>query len=203
MNYRDINDYELLYLVKDEDDHYKGVLFEKYYPVVRNLSYQYFYQYQSIIDEYDDLYQEGIIGLNYAIEKFDFQKDVSFYSYAILCIGSKLKDYIRKLKRNKNLIIKNAVSLSLEIGEDIFLEDIVASDDTTYHFILSKEQNDFLIYFKNNLSMKESLVFELRYNGFTYDEISKLLEIKKPNIYSYVGQIKIKFKNLHGSDCFF
>lgn len=198
MNYRDINDYELLYLIKDEDDHYKGVLFEKYYPVVSNLSYKYFYQYQTIVDEYDDLYQEGIIGLNYAIEMFDFRKDVSFYSYALLCIESKLKDYIRKLKRNKNLIIKSAVSLSLEIGEDIFLEDILASDDLTYHSILSKEQSNFFIHFKNTLSMKESLVFELRFNGFSYDEISKLLEIKKTNIYSYIRQIRVKFKKSSG-----
>lgn len=203
MDYKDINDFELLYLVKDEDDHYKSLLFEKYYPVVSNLSYKYFNQYRTIIDDYDDLYQEGIIGFNYAVERFDFQKDVSFYSYAILCIESKLKDYIRKLKRNKNLIVKSAVSLSLEIGEDIFLEDVLAGDDITYHSIISKEQSEFFIHFKNSLSLKESLIFELRFNGFSYEEISKLLDIKKTNIYSYIRQIRVKFRNIPDEDCLF
>lgn len=203
MDYRNINDYELLYLVKDEDDHYKNLLFEKYYPVVSNLSYKYFYKYRTIIDDYDDLYQEGIIGFNYAIERFDFQKDVSFYSYAVLCIESKLRDYVRKLKRNKNLIVKSAVSLSLEIGEDIFLEDVLASDDITYNSIISKEQSDFFIQFKNLLSVNEALVFELRFNGFSYEEISKLLDVKRSNIYSYIRQIRIKFRNFSTQDCLF
>lgn len=203
MNYKDINDYELLYLIEEQDDHYRDLLFEKYYPVVSNLSYKYFYQYKNILDEYDDLYQEGIIGLNYAVNKFDLKKDVSFYSYAILCIESKLKDYIRKLSRNKNLMMKSALSLSYEIGENILLEDVIATDNNTFCSLVLEDQYHFLIHFKNMLSLKESFIFELRFNGFSYEEIAKLLDIKKANIYSYIRQIKIKFKNINDVDCLF
>jgi len=203
MDYKDINDYELIYLIRDEDDNYKDLLFEKYYPVVNNLVYKYFNKYKDILDEYNDLFQEGIIGFNYAIDKYDSQKNVSFYSYALLCIEGRIKDYIRKVRRNKNIIIKNAVSFSTLIFDDVYFEDIVATDDLTYNSIVLKELCNYLVNFKNTLTVNEALVFELRFNGFSYEEISKLLSIKKSNIYSYIRQIRIKFKKLNEIDCFF
>lgn len=203
MDYKDINDYELVYLIRDEDDNYKDLLFEKYYPVISSISNKYYYKYKNILDEYNDLYQEGIIGFNYAIDRFDSHKNVSFYSYALLCIESRIKDYIRKLKRNKNLIVKSALSFSTLVGDDIFLEDVIATDDITYNSMVLKDKCNFLIDFKNMLTIREALVFELRFNGFSYEEISVLLEIKKANIYSYIRQIRNKFKNLNSDDCFF
>lgn len=203
MDYKDINDYELLYLIEDQDENYKAILFYKYDPVIKKIAKQYFDQYKKYLDDYDDVYQEGAIGLNYAIDHFDSRKNVTFYTYVLLCVESKIKDYVRTLCRNKHLILKNAASFSEYIGEDIFLEDVIATDDLAYQTILLRDLERSFIVFKNDLSIRESQIFELRFNGFSYQEISNLLEIKKENIYSYIRQIRQKFRNLKQEDCFF
>ena len=47
--------------------------------------------------EYDDLVGYGIFGLIDAIDKYDFQKDVKFETYASLRIRGSILDQIRKM----------------------------------------------------------------------------------------------------------
>lgn len=203
MDYKNVNDYELLYLIEDQDEGYQSMLFDKYDPVIKRIAQQYFHKYQNYLDDYDDVYQEGAIGFHYAMNHFDSSKNVTFYTYVLLCVESKIKDYVRTLGRNKHLILKNAYSLSTEIGENIFLEDVIATDDLAYQNFLGREVEHSFISFKNKLSARESQIFELRFNGFSYQEIATLLEIKKDNIYSYIRQIREKYKKLKGEDCLF
>jgi len=38
MNYKKINDYELLYMVRENDDYSKDLLYEKYLPIIKSLA---------------------------------------------------------------------------------------------------------------------------------------------------------------------
>lgn len=65
--YNDENDYELLYLISESNEEAKEVFFEKYKPTVQSYVLKYFPFIKNKGYEMNDLYQEGMLGLNRAI----------------------------------------------------------------------------------------------------------------------------------------
>lgn len=203
MNYKDVSDYELLYLIEDEDECYINILFDKYMPVINSICKKYNVLFECKKIDYDEVHQEAMIAFYDAIRSFSSQKNVVFYSYVVVCIENRLKDYIRKIYRNKYTMLENAISLDYEIGDNIVLEDILLSNSDIWQSIVLSDVFEKLIEFKNTLTDREAQVFELRMNGFSYNEISTLLDIKSKNIYSYIKQIRRKVKKSSIVDCFF
>lgn len=52
-------------------------------------------KYQNKVDNMDDLFQIGTIGLIKAIDNFDLNREVKFSTYAVLMIEGEIKRYIR------------------------------------------------------------------------------------------------------------
>ena len=48
------------------------------------------------IAEYDDMMQEGCIGLSKAAEKFDTTKDIKFCTYAYFWVFKAIQEYLKK-----------------------------------------------------------------------------------------------------------
>ena len=200
MNYKDINDYELMYLVRDEDEQYTKLLYEKYKPLIGKICQNYLKMY-SFLDK-DDLYQEGYLGFNYAINNYDGSK-VKFYTYLDICVKSKINDYIKKIMNNKNISLNTSISFSMEIDEGLSLGDIICDNDSTTLNVFYNEFLTNLIHFKNNLNNIESEIFELKVNGFRTKEISSLLDIKLKIVSYHIMKIKDKLKKKNIVDCFF
>ncbi|MFA5770329.1 MAG: sigma-70 family RNA polymerase sigma factor [Patescibacteria group bacterium] len=118
-------------------------------------------------EETDDLVQNVFISFYKAIEKFDEEKPVKPYLFQI--VQNELKMYYRSKKPTTSL------------HDDIYLEDGRLQDIT---------DNDYL----SHLNQVERNIFQYISNGYSYEEIAKL--IKKPvnTIKSIVrrGRIKIK-----------
>lgn len=186
MQYKDINDFEVLYLIGENQDDDKNIIFEKYKPILISLSKQYYLIVKNRGISYDDIYQEALIGLNYAIDHFNSDKSSTFYTFAILCIKSRLKTYIKTSFNSKNKVLNDSISLDLGNNQDI--ENIGYENyvDTDLCFL------DRIIEFKNNLDLDKALVFELKFNGFTNKEIGKLLDISVKNVYYCVCFIRNK-----------
>ena len=161
MQYKDINDYEVLYLIGENQLEEKDIIFKKYKPILISISQKYYMRLRDKKIEYDDLYQEAMIGLNYAIDHFKEQKNNIFYSYAVLCISSRLKTYVNSYLNSKNKFLNDSISLDDDSDNNL---DSVSSIRFCDNFIYFYER---LINFKNNLDNKKSQVFELKYNGFS------------------------------------
>jgi len=168
MNYK--NDYEIIYMIKENDDVARNAMFDKYMPIVKNIASNFNLSYPNIGADYDDFLQEGMIALNKAINTYDENGGSLFYTYATLCINRHLITYCRNLNCKKHYSLNNSVS-----------------DDSTYLYGNFKNyvddyiddrinQNEF-IKIKNMFSIDYSSVLELRYNGFCYWEIGQLLDI--------------------------
>ncbi len=83
------NDYELLYLIREGSEFALNYLFKKYDVLIYKVAFK-FYPND---DKFEDLLQEGRMVLYRCINKFDFNKGTSFYSFFNVC----LKRYYIKL----------------------------------------------------------------------------------------------------------
>ncbi|MBR4617842.1 MAG: sigma-70 family RNA polymerase sigma factor [Bacilli bacterium] len=186
MDYKNINDFEVLYLIEENQSDLKNLIFDKYKPILKSISYSYFSKLKDYGVEYDDVYQEALIGLNYAIDHFSDKKNSIFYTYAVLCIKSKLSSFLNKQTNIHNRILNE--SMSLFSCEEFDLENIgsVNFDNNYISFY------DRIIRFKNSLNNVQGQIFELKYNGFSNKDISILLDMTVKNVYYYLCSIRNK-----------
>ena len=71
MNYKNYNDYELIYMVREKDDYSEDILLKKYLPVIKSISSEYYLKYKNYCCEYDDFLQEAMIGFQKALVSYD------------------------------------------------------------------------------------------------------------------------------------
>ena len=122
-----------------------------------------------------------------------------FYTYVCKCINNRLIDCIKNVNR-RNL---KTVSIYNQINNNIIIFDNISAGDTTYMNIDEMNMNENLIHFKNDLSSIESLIFELKYNGFKYKEIANLLDINMSKVNNSLRNIRKKLVNSKYLDCIF
>ena len=126
MKYQDLNDYELISYAYENDEEATNILLKKYEPLVASIVIRMMKSCSYIGLEKNDLMQEGLIGLNHALEYFNEQKDISFYTYAKTCIERRVISAIISAKRLKHKLLNESVSLDLEednATSDKFLKD--------------------------------------------------------------------------------
>ena len=193
--YKNLNDYEQLYLVCENDEYAREKIFNKYKPIIVSIAKKYL-TYSNNRFDLDDLIQEGYIGLNRAISSFDDKENVLFYTFSIVCIERQIKSYYRQFKTLKNYHFYNSYSLDMEI-DDMTLSDIVEDKsilNSPTLFLDNSCLEEELINFKHSLDFRTSLVFELRYNGFKYREIADLLDISIGIVDSSIHNCKERLK---------
>lgn len=196
MDYRNINDYEQLYLIRENDDEAKETVFQKYKPIIVSIANKYYsYLKERGIDR-EDLIQEGQVGLYKAINAYKETEDACFYTFCIICIEREIRSYCRKYTSLKSEVLNTAYSIHQQDSEDTNSYENELVDDSIFNpdtYVLNNYVYCKLIHFKNSLSFKQSLVFELRYNGFKYREIAKLLDISMNSVDNYIHKYKPKF----------
>lgn len=167
MKYKDINDYYLVDMICEGDDVSYGVLFDKYTPIIRNISHKFYKQYKEFGYDYDDFVQEGNIGFYKALRYFNSNKNVLFYTFVSLCVERQLITFVKKISSHYS----NYVLLSNEDYDfDVLFSSFGDLCDEFYFDDVLKE----VIY---DSDLDYSCVFELRINNFSYKEIQELLDI--------------------------
>ena len=181
MNYKSINDYEVLYMIRENSEEAKDLMYEKYMPLVKNMASTFYKLNKNLGAEYEDYIQEGLIALNKAICTYNEKKNVLFFTYFNNIINKHFNAYIRSLKANKHTILNQSVRCS-----DIFW-NALEKENFDYDKIIVEEE---FIEMKNLLDVELSCVFELFFNGFSRKEISKLLDIPIKAVYSRLAKTK-------------
>ena len=150
--------------------------------------------------ENDDLIQEGMIGLFKAVRDYDLSQEMSFVSFADLCISRQMYTAIKLSQRQKHMPLNSYISL-YDTGEAIsdekqtpLIEQLQNSkDNNPEDLFLDKE------YFhtieqklKERLSEFESRVLHLHLMGEDYRTIAKLLDKSPKSIDNALQRIKQK-----------
>ena len=170
MNYKNYNDYELISLVRENDEFSYYSLFEKYKPIVKNISKEFYDRYSDYGYDYDDFIQEGYVGFQNALNKYDSSKGALFYTFVELCIRRRLLSFTKNItlpKRN----ISNKYFVSLD-DLDVRDNSVSLNDELDYEDTMNTIKD--VLY---SLDLKYTAPFELKMNNFSLKEISILLEV--------------------------
>lgn len=113
-NDNNVDDIDLIKQAKNNDKNAINTLINKYKNIV-NIKVTKYY-----IDgaEKDDIIQEGLIGLFKAIKNFDFEKDITFKTFANLCVERQIITAIKGSKRQKHLPLNTYISLNNSTSEN-------------------------------------------------------------------------------------
>lgn len=185
--YRQLNDYELLYMVSENNDGNFNILYEKYRPLIYKIAKSYANSFKKYGYEIEDLMQIGFITLYKASSFYDGYNSAMFYTYFINALKNAFNSEIRLNKTDKKEALNNALSYDVEIDKSgkSFIELFKSKNVNA-----KKDYSDILIDFKNSMPFDMSCVFELFYNGYSVDEISVLLDRDKDNVKSDLKEIK-------------
>ena len=192
MRYKGVNDYELLYLVGENNEEVYNSIYAKYKPLIHRMDKTLCENYKSALVEYDDLFQEGMYGLNNAIKSFNGKSGSLFYTLAKLCISREMNGYVAKMLRGKNMILSSAVSFDTPISKNGFVvEDTLYShDDSVELQFESIEMEKYILDLKYELKDEYMPVYELKLNGFSNAAIANLLDLRYKDVDNYLRSIK-------------
>ena len=182
MDYKNVNDYELLYLISENMDVSYDILYQKYLPIIKSIASKYFNFASRCGAEYQDLIQEGYIGLNSAIVNYRNDNNTIFYTFATVCIERTIRTYCRSLSALKHQ------NLNFSISDSDYSLNIIPDHTFFGEFCnsTSKELIECIFLSSYMLDLETRCVFEMRYNGFSNKEIAELLDLNLSSVESKI-----------------
>ena len=194
MNYKNYNDYEVLYMISENDEHATSIIYQKYKPIILSIANAHKNEAINLGIDFEDLVQEGMYGLSKAVNTYN-DKNTLFYTYAVICIKGHIKNIIRTCLTRKQSILNNSISLSYSIDDGRELEEEIADnrDSSTTKAINYIEEKEIIKSFMYDLKDNEREIFELKLNGFTNREITELLIYERKKVDNIVFKLKTKF----------
>lgn len=185
------NDSEIVFLIRDGDEESSSILFKKYEPYIKSVvSKMAKYCNNTGIDE-NDLFQEGMLGLNNAIRTFDDSRDTIFYTYAKHCIERSIISAIVATKRLKHKALNDSIVLDDTDRTDIFVS---ASPENV--LIENESETELFNSIRSKLTGFEEQVFLLKVSGLNYKEIAEILDKDSKAIDNALQRVKLKVKDI-------
>lgn len=199
MDYKSLNDSELIYLCHSNNEDAFNIIINKYRGTIINILKEFSKEYNIVGIEISDLYQEGLIGLLNAIQYYNPEKDVLFYTYACTCIKHNIISAIKQTFRQKNRILNNSYSLD-KLFEDSSnsLYEIFKDESCEPGKMLINEEDEIetINKLKSKLSKSEEVILDLRLKGFKNSEIAILISKDKKFVENTISRIIKKYKEL-------
>lgn len=146
---------------------------------------------------YEDLVQEGMIGLFRAVKDFDAAKNDTFSAFASLCIRRRLVSVLKAANRKKNIPLNTYISLSNPLKNDTegrtlgeVIEDL--NGDPEEIVLIEESEKSMWNRLKASLSDFEKQILAEYLQKHTYEEIAQALGITKKSVDNAIQRIKQK-----------
>jgi RNA polymerase sporulation-specific sigma factor len=192
--YSEITDNALLSMVKSGDRVAEEQLAFRYARLVKICSRPYFL----VGGDTEDLIQEGMLGLISAIRDFDLSMNVSFKTYAEICVKRRIYSAIKSASRKKHEPLNDMVSF------DDVLSDESKSSAAAYgeahrrspeEQVLARESADEIIQaYSRCLSKFEVEILQLYLSGLSYSEIAEASGKAEKSVDNAVQRIRRKLR---------
>lgn len=198
--YDTMTDEQLIRLLRAGESGITDYIMEKYKNLVRKKAKAMFL----FGGENDDLIQEGMIGLFKAVQDYDPSQEVSFYSFADLCISRQMYSAIEASKRKKHIPLNSYISLYEQIESpdeqrQAALIDTIQNvrENNPEELFLGKEyleQMEGLL--REQLSSLENRVLYLHLLGTDYRTIARLIDKSPKTVDNALQRIKSKAEGI-------
>ncbi len=182
-SYIDFSDEELVRLIQKSDETAFKILYEKYLPKIRTMTYS----FQGLGYDVEDLVQEATIGFFTAINVYNF-KDSAFSTFCYTCMRRMLISLVRKAGRKK------ALPNSSIIYTDESFFDLVAVSDPESEYIAREGFERLKDRINTELSPFERDVLYYYLLDFDYSEISNVLKTSKKSVDNAIQRIRQKLR---------
>ena len=198
MDYSKLNDNELIIQAKEKNEVAINMLYEKYNPLITKKCSSYFKYVKDKGIDFNDLKQECLIGFEESIQSYSQDNKALFYTFTSLCMDRQIITFIKKVNRNKNKVLNEAISIEGSNDKEISLINQI--EDNTFNpeigFMSLVEYEELYEKIIKVLTNFEECVFNLKLQNFDYKEISNILDKEPKSVYNAIQRIKEKIKGI-------
>ncbi len=132
--------------------------------------------------EFDDLVQEGLIGLFSALERYDESMNVQFSTYSFRCVTNSILSAVRSASRKKHLPLNTAQTLS----------DMVATVSTEQLAINNEQYQILQNRIEKELTKLEKQVLFAYLDGVDYNTIANFYNISVKSVDNALYRVRKK-----------
>ena len=182
--YNNLTDNQLIALHKEGDLLAFEIICERYSGLVKSICRQYFL----VGGDFNDLSQEGFLGLWKAVNTYDDQRQASFKTFAYTCISGNIKTAIKKASSKTNQPLNTAIPIEA-LG-------FIATENPEDEIIEVEGAEEFRKSIKNVLSPFEFKVLTLWVGGNSYSDISVETDKSVKSIDNAIQRIKKKLSEI-------
>lgn len=200
--YKDTNDAELLFMLNEESEDAKDILFKKYYYIIEQTMKRYAKIIAKSGVEYKDIYQEAMLGFADALDKYNDTKEAQLPTFITLCVKRRLSNLLRGATNIKSKFNKDILSIDYDYENyDTTLIDIISDDNKNNPLvnIATRENLEAIINAcESKLSPFETKVFDLMILEYDYKQIAEILNESPKKIDNTAQRIRRKIKDIVG-----
>lgn len=191
MSLCDLSDEELVLLAQSGDGAALEEIFRRYRTLIRLKVKPYFLAGA----EYDDIMQEGMIGLYRAVCSYKAEHAASFKTFAGLCISRKILSAVKSAARQKHMPLNSYISLSAPTYDDTAEEPFSYDEGNPENIVIGKEALSKMEQsISDALSKLELQVLVYYLAGHSYQEISELIDKDVKSVDNAVQRMKKKLE---------
>lgn len=192
---------ELILKAKNHDQNAMDQLLQRFKSKVIAISREYFL----IGADFDDLIQEGMIGLYRAINVYNPNKNHNFSAFASLCIHRQLQNAVKNANRKKNSPLNSYLPIEYYGGvktetDDKFSKLIIVDDNSDFEKqFIDNEMNAIMISkVKGILTDVQFNLLKMFLNGESYINMAKSLNVSTKQVDNMLQSIKKKLRTIKG-----
>lgn len=199
-DYQHQRDEELCALAVSGDRRAEEILVKRYSRAVRVHARPYFLAG----GDSEDLSQEGMFGLLKAIREFDASLDVSFRTFAEVCIHRRILSAVAAASRDKHAPLNESVPIETPFFDDCSeIHTGAQSHGNPEELLIDREERGELLgRLKDQLSDFESEVLGDYLSGFSYIEIARRVRRSPKSVDNAVQRIRRKLARQFSSGGF-
>lgn len=197
-NLNTLSDEKLVLLSVNGDNEAEEIIFNRYKNYVKSKARTYYL----IGADNDDIVQEGMIGLYKAVRDFNPDKNISFKTFADVCITRQILTAIRTANRNKHTPLNASISINAPVFDDdsgatilnIIQSTSISNPEELY--IIDESLKEIKNEISKKLSGFENTVLEFYLDGLSYVEISEKTDKSIKSIDNALQRIKKKLMDI-------
>lgn len=148
----------------------------------------------------EDLLQEGMIGLLYAVRRFNPDMEVPFGAYAKLCISRRIYSAVRAANAHKHEFLNRSISIEKPLFDDNAephtpVEKPISNPESLV--IGMEEQKERRARLFRSLSIFEAKVLKLYLAGYSYAEMAEKLAVSVKAVDNAIQRIRRKSATIY------